>query len=200
MKSDVVFATFLMEVRNDPNILGLVLLGSRGKGFYKEYSDYDFQLIVKDETIDKYKEKMEEMNKHDDFDCSALTINEFEKYAEWGSEFAWARYSYSNVKALVDKTDGKIQNIINEKGKIPVKHLKQFIEGTLDAYINTVYRSMKAFRDENNLAYRLQAAESIDLLLYVLFVLHGGRIKPYSKYLESDLEKYPFKKIPWSSK
>lgn len=200
MKSDVVFAAFLIEVRNDPNILGLVLLGSRGKGLYKEYSDYDFQIIVKDEVIETYKEKMEEMDKLDSFDSSAYTLKEFEKYAKWGSEFAWSRYSYANVEALIDKTDGKIQEIINNKEKIPEKYVKQFIEGTLDAYINSVYRSMKGLRDKNDLAYRLEAANSIGYLLQVIFALHERRIKPYYKYLEYDLEKYPLTKIPWSSK
>ena len=198
MNADKIFSDFVEEAKNDENILGILLLGSRGKGFYNEHSDYDFQVIVKDSALDDYEEKIGELDNLEFFDCSVFTLESFKDYAAWGSECMWDRYTYSNIKPVLDKTNGKIERIILKKGNIPEKHLKDFTAGTLDAYINAVYRSMKGLRDGNMIAYRLEAADSINYLLQVLFAIHDGRLRPYNKYLKMELEKYPLTKLKWT--
>lgn len=195
-----IFEQITEESKTDPNILGLVLGGSRGKGFYKEYSDYDFLVVVKEDVIKEYKEKFEEYNKIKGIDCGVKTIKEFEEHAEIGTEYEWDRYNYAHVQAIIDKTNGELQKIIDEKGKIPEKHWKKYLEGHLDGYINSVYRSMKCLRDDNFVGYRLEAASSVGLFLTCSFAFHNRRLNPYYKYLEFELEKYPLDKFPWSSK
>ncbi|HUU78161.1 MAG TPA: nucleotidyltransferase domain-containing protein [candidate division Zixibacteria bacterium] len=199
MKYDDLFTDFLIQAKSDPNILGVILLGSRGKGFYKEHSDYDFQVIVREEVLEEYKDKIKEIDNQDFFDCSVLTLESFKNYAAWDTEFMWDRYTYANVKPLIDKTNGVLEQIIVDKGGIPQEHIKDFTAGTLDAYINSVYRSMKGLRDKNIIAYRLEAVDSINYLLQVLFAIHDGRLRPYNKYLKIELEKYPLKKLKWTS-
>lgn len=195
-----IFKQITDESKTDPNIIGLILGGSRGKGFYKEHSDYDFFLVVKDEVLQEYKKKYEKYDEVIGIDCGVRTIKELEKYAEIGSEFEWDRYNFAFVQAVIDKTKGDLQKIIDEKGKIPEKHWKTYLEGYLDGYINSVYRSMKSLRDNNLVGYRLEAADSVSLFLVCAFAFHDRRIKPYYKYLEFELEKYPLEKFPWSSK
>lgn len=194
-----IFVEFLEKAKEDCNILGVLLLGSRGKGFFKEHSDYDFQVIVREEVLDEYEEKIGELDNLECFDCSVFTLESFKDYAAWGSECMWDRYTYSNIKPIVDKTKGKLEKIILKKGNIPEKYLKDFIAGTLDAYINAVYRSMKGLRDANVIAFRLEAVDSINYLLQVLFAIHDGRLRPFNKYLKMELETYPLTKLKWSS-
>ena len=195
-----IFEHIKEESKTDPNIIGLVLGGSRGKGFYKEHSDYDFFLVVKENVLQEYKEKYEKYDKITGIDCGVKTIKELEEYAEIGSEFEWDRYNFAHIQALIDKTKGELQKIIDEKGKIPEKYWKKYLEGYLDGYINSVYRSMKSLRDDNNVSYRLEAVDSVNLFLICAFAFHNRRIKPYYKYLEFELEKYPLDKLPWTSK
>ena len=39
----------------------------------------------------------------------------------------WDRYSYAHVSALIDKRDGEIQRLIDEKGKIPEEQREPLI-------------------------------------------------------------------------
>jgi len=192
------FKEIVAECENDLYILGLVLCGSHGKGFTTKYSDYDFTIIVTDDVEIIYRKRFEELSKSDDFDIGVKTLEQFRKYALWDSSESWDRYSFTHVKVTIDKLDGKIQRLIDEKGKIPEEHLKGYIEGYLDGYINGVYRSLKALRDKNTIGYKLEAADSIGYLLNVVFALHNNRLRPYYKYLQLELEKYPLTKLPWS--
>ncbi|NPE09061.1 MAG: nucleotidyltransferase domain-containing protein [Asgard group archaeon] len=195
-----IFEQIKKESEKDPNILGLVLGGSRGKGFYKEYSDYDFLVIVKEDVIKEYREKFEKYDEIKGIDCGVKTIKEFEEHAEIGTEYEWDRYNYAHVQTIKDKTNGELQEIIDEKGKIPEKYWKGYVAGYLDGYINSVYRSLKSLRDNNHVGYRLEAADSVRLFLICAFAFHDSRLSPYYKYLEYELEKFPLKKFPWSSK
>lgn len=195
------FQSIVMQVESDPNAIGLILGGSRGKGLQKEYSDYDFIIVLKDTVSQEIKNDYEKYNEIDGFDCGVSTLTEFENYAELGTEFEWDRYSFAHVKATIDKTDGcRLQSIIDEKGKIPIKHLQKYISGYLDGYINAVYRSMKCLRDSNNFGFRLEAASSISLFLTCAFAVHDRRLFPYPKYIEFELEKFPLTKFPWTAK
>jgi len=193
------FNEIVAECEKDSNVLGLVLGGSHGKGFTTENSDYDFKLIVKDKVVESYKERFDKLDKTDDFDIDIINLKKFREYASWGSGNSWDRYTFTHVKTTIDKLDGEIQKIIDEKGCIPKDQVKGYIEGSLDGYINGVYRSLKGHRDGYLFAYRYEAIISIHQLLNVLFALHNGRLSPYSKYLKNELEKYPLTKLPWSS-
>lgn len=60
----------------------------------------------------------------------------------------------------------------------------------LDAYANSVYRSIKNHRDGQALAARLDATAAIGFLLELLFTL-DRRPRPHNKYLEWELTRFP---------
>ena len=198
MKSDSeIFKGFVEEAKNDPNVIGFFLSGSRGKNRETKFSDYDIEVVVKDKVAESYKKIWEKKNKPP-FGFSVFSISEFRKHAEIGSPFEWDRASYAHVKAIVDKT-GEIQKLIDKKGKIPKDKIKKYVSGHLDGYINYVYRSLKCFRDGNPVGARLEASRSIHFCLEIIFGLEG-RTTPYYKYLEWELEKHPLKKFPMKPK
>ena len=189
-----IFKKIYEEAKEDPNIIGFFLSGSRGKGFQTKYSDYDTYIIVKDIVVKEYKERYP-IRKYEGIDLVVFSYSEFKKFASWGSSEAFYRYSFSHVKALIDK-NGKIQCILDELAKVPKNHLSKFIAGALDGYVNFLYRSLKCIRDGDIEAARLEAAFSIPYFLDVIFAIHNGRLRPYYKYLKWELETFPLVKIP----
>ena len=182
------------EAENDPNIIGFFLGGSRGKGFQTKDSDYDTYIIVEDNIVIEYKEKYP-LRKSKGIDLIVFSFSEFKKYASWGSSEAWDRYSFAHVKTQLDK-NGKIQELLDDKAKVPEKFLSKFIAGALDGYVNFLYRSLKCIRDGDIEAARLEAAFSLPVFLDVIFAIHDGRLRPYYKYLKWELESFPLIKFP----
>ncbi|MDR3511475.1 MAG: hypothetical protein P4L73_07575 [Caulobacteraceae bacterium] len=190
------YAELLDRAREDPQILAFWLDGSRGKGRAGPQSDYDCTLIVADDALAAYRETFARLGRPD-IQCQVMTLAGFEAYAAWGSESAWARYNYAQLRALIDKT-GQVQALIEAKARVPDEAAAGFIEGSIDHWINQAYRSLKCFRDGLPLAARLEAAEGVTPLLNALFALHGGRLKPYAKYLEWELAAHPLEHLPWT--
>jgi len=189
-----IYESLYDEAENDPNIIGFFLGGSRGKGLQTKDSDYDIYIIVKDNVIEEYKEKYP-FRKSKGIDLIVFSLSGFKKYATWGGSEAWDRYGFAHVKTQLDK-NGKIQEVLNEKAKVPEKYLSKFISGALDGYVNYLYRSLKCIRDGDFEAARLEAAFSIPVFLDVIFAIHNGRLRPYYKYLKWELESFPLTKFP----
>lgn len=183
------FKSLIRSAKQDSNVLGFFLVGSRGKGFETKLSDYDVILVVKNKTVFKIK-------KLKDIDLKIMSLSNFKKYATWGSPEAWNRYDFAHVKALIDK-NGCIQKLIDEKGRIPNCVRRSFVSGVLDAYINAVFRSTKCLHNHNVIGARLEAAASIPYFLDVIFGING-RLRPFFDYLKRELHDYPLKKFPWS--
>ena len=195
-KSSEKFNQLLERAKADNNIVGLFLVGSRGKGFENEHSDYDVKIITNDEITEAYKKELATL-KSEDIDLVVKSLSDLKSYAEWGSLSAWDRYTFSHVKTLVDKT-GEIQKLIDRKGIIPEKEKHEFIYEALDGYINHVFRSVKCFRNQNITGARIEASASIPYLLDVVFAVEG-RLKPFYGYLEKELNSYPLEKLPWKN-
>jgi hypothetical protein len=187
------FDRTLDQAKADPNILAFWLDGSRGKGRSTPQSDYDCTLIVADAATLDYQQRF--TCHGSGVDCLVMTFDQFAAFSAWGSPFAWNRYNYAHIGALVDKT-GRAKQLIEEKGRIPPAEVDGFIEARLDHYVNQVYRAAKCRRDGQGLAARIEAAASVEPLLDVLFALEGGRLRPYPKYLEWELEAFPLQVWP----
>jgi hypothetical protein len=191
------FSTLLNEAKQDPNILAFWLDGSRGKGLETEYSDYDCTMIVDEDVSDQYLRRYRDLDSSE-IDLSVMTLTQFRNYAAWGSDTAWARYNFTHLTALVDKTDGEAQRLIDDKSQIPLEAKTQFITGSLDHFINQTYRSLKAFRDGKSVGARLEAAEGVTPFLDAVFALHD-RLRPYYKYLDWELKRAPLTRFNLST-
>lgn len=174
--------------QND-DILGLVLTGSRGKGFANRWSDYDFALFVTDEAFPKYKAQYRQLpsGAH----LYLFTIDTFAAQAAWGSDLQWQRYTWTHCSVEFDRSHGKIQQLLDEKSCVPLEHTDEYLRVSLHWFINQVYHSIKSLRVGNMTAYRLEAAECIRPFLQAMFCMHDRRLVPYYKYLRWELEAYP---------
>jgi hypothetical protein len=201
MSEEELFHQLLQEAHDDPEIVGLVLTGSRGQGFGSEASDFDLLLIVREEALAAYRTRFYEEEPWtvlDDLWVSSLP--ELEPIAaSWGEPLAWEefcnlRYSFANVSVLVDKT-GQLQRLVDDKGFVPEEHRLPVVRAALGAYTNSLYRPLKCLGNGNRLGARLEAVDAIAHALTVIFALEG-RHRPYYGYLERELAIRPLETFP----
>ena len=179
----------------DASVVGLFLSGSRGKGFESPHSDYDVRIVfVDDAALKKAADTYRVFEQGQVIELGYTTLEELRTYAQLGSEFAWDRYSFAHVTALVDKT-GALQPLIDAKGKLPEEKRVPYLRDELDAFINAVYRSLKCHRAGNTLGAKLEAVAGVPYLLNVVFGLEG-RHAPYLGYLERELKAHPLASFP----
>jgi predicted nucleotidyltransferase len=180
----------------EDDVLGLVLGGSRGKGaLVGPTSDYDVYLVVRDP--EPYRRRFP--TRHGDpVEVFALSLKELREHGEIGSDSEWNRYTFAHVRPVVDKTDGELARVVEAKGRLPRADARRVAAEALDGYVNCYYRSAKNARAGLALAAKLDAAESIPYVLTSLFALHE-RVRPYNKYLEWELERFPLGSGGWSA-
>lgn len=177
------YETFLDRAIADPDVVGLVLKGSQAHdGMATPHSDHDVYVIIADDAttglaeLDGYRSAP--------LDIVVTTVDRLRHTG--GLE----QYALARARVLLDRADGQITEIIAAKGRLTAAEAHTAAAGWLDAYANWLYRSVKNARDGRLLASRLDAAESIGYLLELLFAL-DRRPRPYNKYLEWELQRYP---------
>jgi hypothetical protein len=174
----VTFEELLREAEADPEIVGVVLSGSRGKdAFVTEHSDYDVWVIVRDER------RRAPHRRGGPLDVVTVTLADFERHPP--------DYAFAHVTPLLDK--GGIAELLAAKGRVDPASAAE----PLDGYVNFYYRSAKNARDGRPLEVRFDAAESVPYFLEFLFRAHG-RVRPYNKWLRWELENHPLEP-PWNA-
>jgi predicted nucleotidyltransferase len=196
LNADEAYAELRALAERDPNIIGLFLGGSRGKGLATARSDYDVYLVVR-ENEEEYRERFP-LRHGDPVEVIVASLERFRAHAEIGSETEWNRYTFAHVAVELDKTGGDIQRLVDAKGKLPSDAAREVAAEALDSYINSYYRSAKNFRGGDPVTGRLDATESVPHFLVALFALHE-RVRPYNKYLRWELEQHPLPGDEWGA-
>jgi len=193
-KAKEVYDTYLDKARNDNRIIGVILGGGRGKGAVSENSDYDVILITTDAGFEDIKN---DYPKTEYIDSLPHSLSGFREHAKMGSPTQYDKYTFSHNTAIIDKT-GEIQKLIDEKGTLNPSDARIIASNALGGYLNQIHRSLKNLRDGSELAGRLDANESIPLLLQFVFAIEN-RVCPYNKFLTWELTYYPLEKPTISS-
>jgi hypothetical protein len=198
------YAALLARAQADPDILAFWLGGSRGMGRATRFSDFDVGIIVAEAAYGPF---CQELGLEDSFqadwrpgvDLAVWTFPMFEASSAWGTDEAPYRYAFAHLKALVDKT-GRAQALIDAKTCVPADAIAGFVHASLDHALNQAYRGLKCLRDGDPAASRLEAVEGINPLLDALFAPHGGRLRPYFKYLGWELERFGLDQLPFDGR
>jgi hypothetical protein len=186
------FEEILAEAEADPDVVGVVPGGSRGKrALVTERSDHDVYVIVRDEAARDRWATRHPLRHGDPVEVVTLTLEQFREYALPGSPSAWNAYTFAHVTPLVDR--GGIAALVAEKGQVDPSTAGE----PLDDYVNYYYRSAKSARDGLEREAHLDAAESISSFLDFLFGAFG-RVRPYNKWLRWELEQQPLEP-PWNA-
>jgi len=173
-----VLDALLEEARGDDNVVGVVLFGSRGRGaFVTEQSDWDVFVVVRENRDERpfvHGARLETVE---------VTVDELR------SPPAWNRYALAWLEPQLDKT-GEVAAAMRDAVRVDPASAGE----PLDGYVNLYYRSAKNARAGLALASLLDAQESVGWFLEFVFAVHG-RLRPYNKWLEWELEHHP---LPWS--
>ncbi|MFI5794779.1 hypothetical protein [Streptomyces sp. NPDC051677] len=179
------YDAFVELAAADPAVVGLVLKGSRAhEGMTTEHSDHDLYVVLADGATTA----LTRFTGHrtPELDLVVLSLDEFRAAGMPGFE----RYALARARIVLDRLDGGIARILAGKARLDADEAFQEAGGWLDAYANSLYRSVKDDRDGHALAARLDAADSMRFLLELLFAL-DRRPRPYNKYLEWELARFP---------
>lgn len=171
-----------------------MLTGSQARaGMATERSDYDVLVVVADGQVAHFASE----SRHDsELDVTVPPLSEFRPHAlPAGSEFAWARYSFTHSQVVIDTDDGLIEALVREKGTLSQQEAAIPAPRLLDQFINLIHRSRKNQRDGRELAARMDAAEPIRPMIGYVCAL-DRRVEPYT-YLEWELERFPLPIPGW---
>ncbi|MBI3744959.1 MAG: hypothetical protein HY264_00235 [Chloroflexi bacterium] len=169
----------------DPDILGLVLMGSRGYGGYiHASSDYDMLVIVADD-ITPWK-----LEHGAAVETWPMTIDAFRGHGLPGDRDEWNRPAFLGVTVLLDRLDGEIGRLVADKRTLQPEEARAIGADSLGAYINSLYRSLRNLEAGRELEGRLDALASIDPLLTASFAFEG-RVRPFNKWLRHELAARP---------
>jgi hypothetical protein len=169
--------------RERPEVIGVLLTGSRGFGCEDAESDYDLSVVMTEDTCDAEQEKYPHHPGHT-YDVVYTSLERLAKEAE---NPGWMIACYIYSKTLMDKT-GELTAILERMRRMDPEKARRETAGYLDAYLNSFYRAMKAAKRGNGLGNHLQAAESMHHLIRTLFFLHG-LWPPYLDRLQHQWEK-----------
>lgn len=179
---------FLAFAREEPRIVGVVLTGSRGRGALTHpESDWDLRVLV----VDGEEAFAESLNTPhgSELEIAAATVTAFRRSPEWD------RYSYAHVEVPIDKLGGDVRRLVDAQGQLSPGEARERARTSLDAYLNSLYRSLGNSRLGLDLESRLDACEAVSFLLGAVFAVEG-RVRPFNKYLAWELENYPL--AEWS--
>jgi hypothetical protein len=179
------YSRFVELAVADPAVVGLVLKGSHAHDdMITEYSDHDLYVVLSDgATTDLTRFAG---HRTPELDLVIISLTEFRRAGMPGFE----RYALARARIVLDRLDGGIARILAAKARLDADEAFRDCGEWLDAYANSLYRSLKNDRDGHSLAARLDAADSIRFLLELLFAL-DRRPRPYNKYLKWELTRYP---------
>ncbi|MFF4275241.1 hypothetical protein [Streptomyces sp. NPDC001536] len=178
------YDAFVRLALADTAVVGLVLKGSRAhEGMVTLHSDHDLYVVLADTATT---DTRFQGHRSGGLDLVVLSLTEFRAAGMPGFE----RYALARAQVVLDRLDGGIARILADKARLAADEAHRDAGGWLDAYANSLYRSVKNARDGHGLAARLDAADSVRFLLELLFAL-DRRPRPYNKYLEWELSRHP---------
>ncbi|WP_406433618.1 hypothetical protein [Streptomyces sp. NBC_01589] len=179
------YDAFVELAAADSAVVGLVLKGSWAhEGMTTEHSDHDLYVVLADSATTSLTRFAG--HRTPELDLVILSLDELRAAGMLGFE----RYALARARIVLDRLDGVIAQILASKARLAADDAFREAGEWLDAYANSLYRSIKNDRDGHALAARLDAADSIRFLLELLFAL-DRRPRPYNKYLEWELARFP---------
>jgi hypothetical protein len=182
--------------RHDPDILGIVLMGSAAReGMATEHSDVDVMVVWTDTA-----RAGRTTSRSTWIDEIPQTMADLEDVPVWGGDEWGYRWGYCYAQVLRDETGGRIAAALRRMETLTAEEQRRMlVDGDLlDGYVNMAYRALKSVRDGRGLESRLDAAESTHWWLDVVFTMEG-RPRPYNKYLAWALREHPLSVPEWSA-
>jgi predicted nucleotidyltransferase len=169
LDDDSVIEALRAEGAADPDVIGILLTGSRANGAVTAESDYDVIFVVSDETMARYEREKREPKRgatiDPPIDTSDIQWHEcprtLREYNTFGADVC---------RVIYDRT-GELTALSEELECMQEQQAREKAATAYDAYLNSMFRSLKCWRRGDELGARMNAAQSVDALLDTLFAL-----------------------------
>jgi hypothetical protein len=190
----VTLEELVAEAEVDPDIVGVMLGGSQGRGgIVTEHSDLDVYFVAVDDEARKRWARKHPLRHGDPIEVITITLGFLRERPKPRTPEAYDAYSLAHIAVLVDKLDGEVVDLVEARELVDPASASE----PLDDFVNLVYRARKSARAGNLRAAHLDAAESVGYFLEFLFAAHG-RVRPFNKWLEWELGHHPLEP-PWTA-
>lgn len=177
------FGRFMAEAEASPDILGVVLMGSRGfDHFVTSHSDHDAIVIVAKDPSPWRREHGSPV------ETWPMTIGQFRTHGL--TVDAWNRAAFLGVRVILDRLDGEIERLVEEKRTLRPEEAEELGAARVDDYVNSLVRSLRNLEAGREVEGRLDAIESIGPLLEAVFAFEG-RVRPFNKWLRYETAERP---------
>jgi predicted nucleotidyltransferase len=168
----------------DEEVLGIILIGSLGKGYQDEHSDIDLEVVVTENHYNKFEKNAQRLIHTEEYDIVFTTIDKLQQVKE--SQKDVEHWRYKDCPILHDKT-GKLAEILKEITRYNddsrTERLKRYYLG----YWENTLHSIGCLRHKNILSARIYTAIAIQELIQLLFNLN---------YLLGPKLQWAFKELP----
>ena len=174
----------IAEAAADPDVIGLVLTGSRAIGATGPDSDYDVVFLMTDEAFARHPQPQITPVRGRTVTPPISTKdiwNEAPSTMQLEVVEPWVIPTWAEARILYDRT-GETERVFAPLRFMPAERTQNAIVNSYDDYLNGCFRSLKCWRRGNELGGRLEAAQTTDPLLNMLFALEQ-RWRPYSSRL-----------------
>lgn len=188
--TDNVIQALIAEAKNDPDVIGLVLLGSRAIGGVAPESDYDAIFVVTDEAAVRHEQAqtapMRGRTVNPPIDTTDIW-DDCPSGLQIGKIDDWMLPAFAECTILYDRT-GETAHLIDVLSRIPADQVQAAIASNYGGYLNALYRSLKSWQRGLEFGGRMEAAQTADYLIRLLYALEG-RWRPYNSRLTFHLDK-----------
>ena len=187
--TDDVIQALIAEAEADPDVIGLVLIGSRAIDAVTPESDYDAIFVVTDEASARYEQTQTTPARGTTINPPINTKdiwNDSPSNLQVEKVVSWFLPTYAEAHVLYDRT-GETTRLINALSQMPADQAQTAVTNWYGTYLNGMFRSLKSWRWGNELGGRMEAAQTADYLLNVLFALER-QWRPYSSRLTFHLD------------
>ncbi len=182
------YENLLQRARADENVAGVIVVGGHAAGAYlTPESDYDAYVVL------RHMDESWATRHGSPVEVWPMTIDVFRDHAMPGSSEEWNRPAFLNARVDLDRLEGGVAAMVGRKATLEAHEARGLAERSLDAYINSLYRSLKNVENGRDLEGRLDALESISPLLTTAFA-QENRVRPFNKWLRHELDRQP---IAW---
>ena len=177
----------LARASRDEATLGVLLKGSHAFDAADDESDYDLIWVLTDAERERRRAEGESLHVKERCDGALLDIvySSPASLGEAADEPGWWSPGLAYSRVLLDKT-GEVGERQRALASMTEERARGQAAECFDAYLNSFYRSMKAWRRGDELAGRIEAAESVMHLVRTLFSLER-RWAPYPNRLRAEL-------------
>lgn len=180
------------EWKSQPEVLGVVWVGSRSRGYGDELSDDDLEVLLTDEAFDRIPptdclelcHEGEGEDRRMIFDAQYTSLSDLQRKA--GSSFDLDHWPYEKAGVLFDR-DGRVAEAVHNAGRMsPEFRRLRLLHGTIDTGI-AANRAPKTLRRGAEAAARILVAAGARGLARLLFALED-RWVPLYHWLEAELK------------